>query len=293
MQAWFYNEAVLVWQKDMMELEAQRSLVRLVRGGRIHVRSAWNSWLTWRVQMFRVRDGAKASEEQMFCVFQWREVPRNHSSRAGPCGWWSKGLEGAAVIEDKGWQHLGRVALAGGLQPWHPGLTLSLWCPTPECWNCQNEASLSILGVLVTVPGVCCWSQPCCVGLTWFSSSAEQHSAPGWADSFARSKWEQCVNELWCCRYLECPAEYLWLHLISEALMDAVCAQGMAAWEHFNNLLTVLFWLSLVLKITYVNMKLLLIFLLKLYYAQRFNERNIKVMNSLGSVCCLGLDSDL
>lgn len=75
--------------------------------------------------------------------------------------------------------------------------------------------------------------------------------------------------------------------------MDAVCAQGMAAWEHFNNLLTVLFWLSLVLKITYVNMKLLLIFLLKLYYAQRFNERNIKVMKSLGSVCCLGLDSDL
>lgn len=81
-------------------------------------------------------------------------------------------------------------------------------------------------------------------------------------------------------------------YLITEALMGAVCAQSTAAWEDLIVLLVVMFWLWLVLKINYVNRKILLILLLKLYYTQRFNERNIKVMKSLDTVCWLNIDSD-
>lgn len=42
------------------------------------------------------------------------------------------------------------------------------------------------------VPGVCCWSQHCCVGLTQFSSSGEHHESPGHKYSFPRSQWEEC-----------------------------------------------------------------------------------------------------
>lgn len=46
-----------------------------------------------------------------------------------------------------------------------------------------------------------------------------------------------------------------------------------------------MYWSYLVLKINYVNTKMLLIFLLELYYTQRFNERNIELTKSLDTVC--------
>lgn len=51
-----------------------------------------------------------------------------------------------------------------------------------------------------------------------------------------------------------------------------------------NTFPVVMYWSYLVLKINYVNMKMLLIFLLELYYTQRFNERNIELMKSLDTV---------
>lgn len=52
-----------------------------------------------------------------------------------------------------------------------------------------------------------------------------------------------------------------------------------------NTFPIVMYWSYLVLKINYVNTKMLLIFLLELYYTQRFNERNIELTKSLDTVC--------
>lgn len=247
-----------------MELEAQRSLVRVVKGGSVHVRSTWHgecrcSELEMVQRQMKNRFAVYSNEEKSQGIKPlWLMVQRSGRS----CCHWGQGLttHGQGGL---GWR-------AAAMASWghsFPLVSHSWVLELPE-WGVHEH--------------------PCCPGDCPRCVAGHSPAVWGWPGSLQssiqhqdvqihllRSKWEQCVNDgaagTW-----ECLAEYLWLHLISEALMDAVCAQGMAAWEDFNSLLTVMFWLSLVLKITYVNMKLLLIFLLKLYYAQRFNERKHK-----------------
>lgn len=115
--------------------------------------------------------------KNVFAVYsKKRTTRRNHKPRrAGPCGWMFQRSGRNSCHSGKWLKTCGRCSLGWcGLEVCSPGILCSLLAfgiPLLNLVMARTRHSCASLLSWGAVPGVCCWSQHCCVHLTQGSNS--------------------------------------------------------------------------------------------------------------------------